>query len=252
MAAGVFLVACGAPEAAPAELGSLSRFFFREHDSAGDALLTEGTVSLSALLEDIDLEGEREGRSYSLPLLVEGDVADISRPDRALEGCIGLGLAAQSTWSVADHASYQVLTDLTEASPQTTSFLRSFEEPDPTCFLDQGCAVLRTTNVVVRHSALATITTELSKDYRWVETDAGLAMVARGWFTTSAHDEADRNHIWQHYEVDLFLPDGDQTRRFLGIWTEPDYAAIDEDTAGSFLLKGADETIAHVDGWLAE
>lgn len=248
----ILLTACRPPEVAPAELGMLSRFFFREHDSGEDALLSEGVANLNVLLDGIDLEGSRDDRSYSLPLLEDGDVTDISRPDRVLSACTGLGLAAKSIWSVADHASYQVLTDLTEASPQTTSFLRSFEEVDPTCFLDQSCAVLRTTNVVVRHSALATITTALTKDYRWVETDAGLAMVARGWFTISAHDEADRNHIWQHYEVDLFLPDGDQTRRFLGIWTEPDYAAIDEDTAGSFLLKGVDETIEHVDGWLSE
>lgn len=247
----MFLLACRPPEAAPAELGSLSRFFFRELDAGDDTLLTAGASNLDAVLTDIDLEGAQDDRSYTLPLLEADDIGDIERPDRVLSDCIGLGLGAQSIWSVADHASYQILPDLTAASPQTTSFLRSFEG-DPECFLDQSCAVLRTTNVVVRENPLATMTTELTKDYHWIETDAGLAMIARGWFTVSSHDAEEKNHIWQHYEIDVYLPDGEETRRFIGIWTEPDYALVDADAAGNFLLNGADDTFAHVDEWLAE
>jgi hypothetical protein len=230
-------------------VGHQSRPFFRELESGDDALLGEGLANLDTLLDEIDLDGGRGDRSYSLPLL-EGEDVEVTSPDRPLTDCIGLSLAARSRWSVSDHASYQSLSDLTGASPDTTSFLRSFTgERD--CFADRSCTVLRTVNSVVRENRLATITFEAHKDYHWVYSEAvGWAMIARGWTPEPSHGTEGENHIWQHFEIDVFIPDGQTTRRYFGVWTEPDYDAIDAETAGNFLLGNIDDTIRHVDEWL--
>jgi len=246
----MWVIGCGPPEQAPEEMGRLSRFYFRELASGDDDLLGEGLANLDALLDEIDLDDDRRARSYSLPLLEDDDVADVTHPDRPLEDCTGLSLAARSGWPVSAHAASQVLSDLTETSPSTSSFQRSFLG-DPDCFADRSCAVLRTVNHVVRDNRLATVTFELHKDYHWVHSAAvGWAIVARGWTPEPSHGADGDNHIWQLFELDIYIPDGQATRRYFGVWAELDYAAIDAETAGNFLLGNIDDTIEHTDAWL--
>lgn len=247
----IFFTACAPPPEAPAELGELSRFLFREL-GGDEALLAEGLVNLDALLADIDLSASHSDRSYTLPLLDEADVEGLERPERSLSDSLGLSLAAQSIWPVEDHAAYQVLADLTDASPGTTSFQRTFVD-DPECFADRSCTTLRTVNTIVRENALTKMTFNLHKDYRWVSVEPlGWAVISRGWTPTSTHGDDGSNHIWQQFELDIFLPDGSGSSRFVGIWMEPDYAILDAETVGNLTLQNIDETMAHVDAWLAE
>ena len=182
-------------------------------------------------------------------------MAGVDRPDGVLADCFGLALAARSVWSVDDHAGYQALASLADSSPSASVFDRTLVEGDADCFAARTCT-LRTVNHVVRESALDAVTFELHKDLRWVEVEGlGPAILARAWIEEPAHGEegeAGSNHVWQHFELDVFVPDGAQTRRYVAVWAEPDYAAISAETAGSFLLKSMDETIAHTDAWLAE
>ncbi|MFT5682358.1 MAG: hypothetical protein ACI8RZ_003276 [Myxococcota bacterium] len=93
----------------------------------------------------------------------------------------------------------------------------------------------------------------LIKQYRWITSETlGDAVIARGWIEEAAHGDSDSNHIYQSFEIDLYIPDGDQTLRLYGVWTESDYSGLDEDTAYNLSMNSTADALDKLDDWIAD
>jgi len=242
---------CAAPPGAPAELDELVRYLFREFEAQEPEVLGEGLQNLDALVADLDLSADLDERSWKLAPINADDLAGITYPDRSLSDCTTLALAYGSPWSPSAHTAYLILSDLSVLGT-ATSYQRSFlETEDPACFAEQSCDVLRTENVITRESLLFSMSYRQRKDYRWVVLPEGeWGILARGWLEESAHGDADNNHMWQAYEVEVWLPTDRGTTRYYASYTEIDYAGISEEIGRSLGLQGAEDAMIAADEWL--
>jgi hypothetical protein len=230
------LIACKPPPEAPAELDDLSRYLYREWGDEDERVQASGLANLEAFLAGID-EGKGltkdtgiQQRSWTLPLLTEDDVADLpSRPDRSLDGMIALGVAKFTPYAIDCHALLQVQSDQLPAEGTATDYTRTFPgRTDGSCFPDQSCPVLETSNDVRRKNLLIAARFQLLKDFRWVtvdDADGGThrAFYSRSWLPDSFPGEAEGDMMWQSYSIDLWTerPTGG-TWRYQVLWSETD------------------------------
>jgi len=242
------MVGCVSPDEAPPELEDVTRTLFREFDSAG--ALPEALVDLSLLLEAVDYEASLEDRSLLLEPPTGTDVGSLAIDGRDPQDCDAIALAFASSWAPEDHASYQILDDLTVLGT-ASSYVRTVLEPDdPSCFPVAECDLLRTENSIVRESFLFDLAYVQRKDYRWVSVDGGAALLARAWLPESAHDEAGNNHIWQSFEVEVWLPEDGGSTRYYAQFSEVEYAGVSGELARSLALSGAQNAMEAAEDYL--
>ena len=247
----LFLISCTVADPAPTEIDTLAGYLFAQFETPED--LPEGLANLHLALDVVDYTADAKDRSFTLSPLTEADVVELTRPDRDPTDCDSMGLAYQSTWPLYTHIPYMVLDDLVPTSVSASTYDRTFLEGNGDCFIDANCTVMRTENFIRRESLFLNIEYQLYKDYRWVMLpDGSEAVLARGWTSESAHGEGGNNHIYQNHELDVYLSDGDETRRMYAVWTESDYAGIDEATAWNLSLSSTDQAFTHLDDWIEE
>jgi len=213
------LVACAPPPDAPAELDEIVHLLFRDFEAdAGE--LTEALDALAPLVE------RASEPTYLLDDLATTDLMGVARPARDPAACDGVAVLGESAHGPAAHGRLSTLTDQVPVSPDHDRFDRTFGG-DPDCFLDGGCEFLRTENDIVRSNILFTMPLTMYKDYRWVALTGGQrALVARGWLAESAHGEDGDNHLYQSYELEVWLPGGAGSLRLMDLWAEPDYQIL--------------------------
>jgi hypothetical protein len=216
------LLGCQRPVEAPTEMDELSRFLLRDFEVEEPEGLALGLDHLRPLLEDAPEEG------WSLGPLSLLDLGDLSPPDgRDPADARGLAVVHASPHPVADHVALMLLEDMTPCSPTADSYDRSFLEGQE-CFAGAGCEYLRTVNEITRSNLMMSMGFTLYEDYRWVEG----AVLSRNWIAASAHGDEDSNHLWQDWEVEVWLPSEDGgTLRLWAMWTEAEYAGISEELA---------------------
>lgn len=207
----VLLIACAAgcnsPEA-PTDVSDLMRYLVREFDNADPAYLAAGAQNMGDYLATVDYEGDSVARSTIPDPLLEEDLVGMSRlagTDPA--DTINLSLAYRSSRPIGDHARMQAEADHTIAEPSASSYERTWDdEPDPTCFPDRTCTLLRTTNQIERSNMLFTVEFELFKHFRWTETEDGRSMiVGRAWFDGEYVASVGTAVLRQSYTLDIWL-----------------------------------------------
>lgn len=257
MRPGLFLLlaACKAPPEAPADLGELSRYLYREWDAEDPEVVRVGLQNLVDFLSDKDLTGSVNDRSWTLPDLTDEDVAGISRPDRDISAVVGVSVAFESAWPVEDHANVQIQADQRPYEPTAPDhYDRSFVDPtDPTCFPDQACDRLVTFNEATRQNILMKVTFELFKDFRAVPMEEGWAFIARSWFEQSWPGDDGKVMLYQSYSTDLWIGRDDKTWRFQSLWSESDLGiAASEETVVATVKVATDGIYERVDAEIAE
>lgn len=237
------LIGCAAPIEAPTELSDLSGWLY-EACGGDEETLAVGMENLRVLLTDPPEDG------YLLDPLSADNIADITHPDRDPSAALGLAISTQSPFSPTAHVALMELTDLTPISPSAETYDRSFLS-DPGCFPD-GCDELITTSDIYRSNLLLSMGFTIDKDYRQVTLQDGrVAFIARGWMAQSAHGEDGSNHLWQSYELDIWLPTDSGSLRMLAMWSEGEYTGVGEDLAVSMLRMGMQDALTAQDAYLA-
>ncbi len=216
------LIGCKHPVEAPTEMDELARYLLREFEIEDPEGLELGLDNLRPLLDEAPEEG------WSLTPLSLDDLWDLVPPEgRDPADARGLAVVYASPHPVADHVELMLLDDMTPCSPTAESYERSFTEGED-CFAGAGCEFLRTVNAIHRSNLLMEMGFTLNEDYRWV----GDAVLSRNWIPESAHGDEDSNHLWQDWEVEVWLPaDDGGTLRLWAMWTEAEYAGITEEMA---------------------
>ena len=55
-----------------------------------------------------------------------------------------------------------------------------------------------------------------------------------------------------HQDLAYGIPDGEETLRLFGVWTESDYAGLDPETAYNLSMNATSDALKYLDSWIAE
>lgn len=241
------LLACGGPEPAPEEIGDLTRYFWEQWDS--QEAMDDAVDQLLAVAADVDLEADRDDRSYVVFGLDPAAVGDKVEHSHDPLDTVGAGVLHRSTYTIDEHFEYMWLEDQVPLEPTSDElYRRTFLEGDEACVRDRSCETVMLLNEVQRDTALYTMRYDIHKQFRWADSDNGEAFVGRSWNL----DEADSGAIQlkQAYSLDIFVPMDETTLRYHLSWQESE-PLDDEDITGA-LVKGIDELLTNHDDWLEE
>jgi len=240
---------CTRATPAPANLSSLSQVLFGTFEHPSDRLLGQ-------LLVDLEQVGVGEGledEAFAIEALDDSLVSDLSGPDRDLGLAPGVGAFTESGFSVPDHTAYMTLADLLPVAGSAETYDRTFvQDSDPDCFIAGDCQYLRTSNHIVREGFGFSFEYTYFKDYRWVmpSTSDEPMIVGRGWSEESVHGEAGQNHIWQWYDLDVWMHQEEGTLRYISIWSEAEYAGLTDALTESMLISAIHDSFAIYESYL--
>ena len=238
-------------EQAPRALDDVVHALFR--DWSDEDAMVEHTLALTDWLER---RGDSDAAWDGLRLsnLTADDVHDVDdAPGTDLSLHAGLATAAVSDFYVGDHAELLVETDQTWTDP--SSFLvydRRIIGGDERSFLD-GEGAVHTDNVIEKRTIGITIPYTVRKDYRWIPAPTP-ALVGRTWLTEAGCSDNGKNCVNQSFGVDVFIGDGQDTRRLYAVWLEVVSVAdslLDEDQKIAMIAKGNQSILEATDAELA-
>ena len=214
--------ACRRPPEAPEALDELTRYLYAEWDNEDPRVLAAGLDNLRLQLDDVDYDGALQDRSWELTPMNAASVSDVPHPDRDPQNTLGVAVTFQSVWPGTDHARLQTEADQTVTEPSAATYDRTFPEvDDPGCFVDAGCEVLVTENLVERQNLIISVQGTLFKQFRWSELEDGeMAFISRSWIAEPWVGDNNNNTIWQSYSIDVWLPGPGGARRFQTLWSE--------------------------------
>lgn len=241
--------ACAPPEA-PTELNDLSRYMYREWDAEDARVREAGMANLDAFLSTVDVGSDAlDDRTWTLTDLQDEDVVNITRPDRPLANCFGIGMGYLSRWPASDHARLQIEADQLPTEPTAEFYDRTITNvDDPSCFVDQTCDRIDTRNDMRRKTILYSVDSTLLKNFRWVAyTDADGtardAFYSRSWYDQSWPGDKDNTTVWQSYSIDVWIDRGDGTAwRYQTLWNETEIlgSSVSDDMATATVRPGTE------------
>lgn len=246
--------ACSKRDTSPPELDDLCHALVRDFEDPD--LVAPHVDLLSAWL---DTDG-RESAAWDGLLLTNLTQEDLTPPlpgDDDLSLHRGVATAAPSPFSIEAHAGLIVRSDQSWVDPGSFEvYDRVIVEGDPDGFA-AGSGVLRTENDIVKNGGFGVqIPYTLTKDFRWVETEAGLrAIVARAWLEEPGCNENGSNCVNQSWGLEAFIAHEDETLRLYAVWLEVVTQAdglLTEDGRISLIAKGNQDIIEGTDAELAK
>lgn len=254
--------ACTPLPEAPTDLGELSLYLFANFDDEDPLVMVAGTANLLQFLEDFEADGDlapdsdEQARSWTLPLLEEGDFGGAPHWDGANAwDQLPVALAYRSAYGGAEHAPLVGLADQTPLESESSqSYDRTFDT-DFDCWLAGDCEVVETTNAIHRNSSnvLEVIYTAY-KDYRWVELpdDGGTAVVARSWTTDQYNDVNAAHHMDFFSNMEVTIPSGDGAVRYNALWGAVVFdPPMNETLLENLVRDGLEEGFDNTDAYLA-
>jgi hypothetical protein len=257
-------IACKpAPPQAPTDLGDLSLFFFREFESGDEALLQDGAGNLRDFFLGHDTDGalaaesERDGRTWSIPILEREDMGGVAIPDEVDPlRQLPVAVAMRSAYSLAEHLAIIALSDQTPVEPESSAeFTREFDS-DVGCFVAGDCPTLLCRDTIHRQNLLLDLVYVQQTDFRRIELPdgSGDAVIARSYLEEMFSEEgADPETIEQWSAVTARIEDGATTLRYNTLWGS---SSLNDDLEEDFLLNqvadGMEEGFQNTDAYLAD
>lgn len=214
---------CRKPPEAPAELDELCAYMYNHMSDEDDDYLAAGVVNLDAWLE-VNIAETTEG--YIVQNLDQDTVNNLDDQERDLTGLVGAAIGYDSAFSVDDNVNTLVLADQGEVFPDTYSlyerdWLAPEEGKKPSCFKGADCAYAEADNHSIALYPLGLEAESWSRaQYRWVESDLGMALVHRTWMNQPVVLSKDWVHLDHQFYMTITLPldDGKRARRLQATW----------------------------------
>jgi hypothetical protein len=250
------LVGCNSPEA-PSEVSDLMRFLMREFDNPDPDFLIAGAQNMADYLATVDYDAGGADRSTIPDPLREDDLVGMGHADGTDPlDTVNVSLAYRSSRPIREHALLQAEADHTIAEPSAGAYARTWDDAlDPTCFGEQTCQLLRTTNIIERSNALFAAEFELFKHFRWTETEDGTPMiVARAWFDEIYAASRGSADLRQSYTLDVWMENADGgTDRVQVLYSDTAFdPPIDADIKRNTTRLSIDGAMSTTDEALAE
>jgi hypothetical protein len=240
------LVGCKPPIEAPADLDELAAYMYANFGNEGTDELAAASLNLETILAGVELEGNLDGRSWSLTALSEADMGGISpTPEAEVDAQVPVAVAGMYQGSLEQ--AVELILDPNQVCIGGDGYVyyeRRFDAGDD-CFDGAGCELLEVTNVARYESLLADVWLKEQMESRWVELEDGRsAVVEIGWMEQRFTSDSG-NATWdQRYGLDFYLPvtdGGDEVYRFFAFWSSADIPGVGEDTYANLAVSGIDE-----------
>jgi hypothetical protein len=239
----IAVAGCAAPPPeAPAELGELMLYLFAEYDNEDPRVMEAGVDSLQAFLEgfeadggDLTLTSEDEDRSWAPPVLTPENYGTADPwADADPNGQLPVMLATVSGYSPADHAGLIGLADQTPIeSSSSAAYDRTIDE-DLDAFLAGDADVLMTSNAIHRQNFLLDLNYTAPKQFRWVTTEAGTALVTRSWIRQQFVGNSGTNTLDQFNSVEVMIPVDGGSYQTTTLWGQ---TVLDPAVADNILIN---------------
>lgn len=241
---------CKAPPTAPRDLEQLAGWIYGKVRDGSDDELTIGVNNLETWLRNNYAEAEEGYRINELDRAV-ANAADGRNPD--LSEVVGAAVADSLPVGPPDVAWSAVYDDPMEIHPDTYISYERDWVGDVTCFPDASCAMALAWNTSENQYPLGVrVKVEFGGEYRWVDTDAGPAIVQRTWLTGPADINVDWLSVDYQYFLAVTMPYNGMSRRLQATWIGASLgdAPIPENVALKMVVNSmiqADEDLA---AWL--
>ncbi len=209
-------VGCSAPPDAPDKLEELAVFLFDHADDDDPAALKAGVENLDAWLSN-NMADAQEG--YTVSRLSSDAIEAVGVDTAHADGLVGAAVATTLPKGTQKVTRALVSADPTKVYPDTyTTYDRDWID-SPDCFIGRECdaASLRAHTVSAYPMGLE-VTSDFKAQYRWVETDQGIAMVQRTWLRRPAEVSKDWVAVPAQFFLSVNLPHNGSTRRLQTTW----------------------------------
>ncbi len=235
----VLLLAAGCRQVPPApeELDELCGYLFAHFDEEHPDAVEQGLYNLDTWLL-ANLEETFEG--YSVTNLSEETVNALDDRARNTDAMIGGAVGTESPYPPYALGIPQLVDDQEELFPDSHDLYERTYLTETECFVDVKCDVAEVQNYIEdTYPIIGSVITNNHGQYRWVETDKGLAWVQRTWFDEPAVDEKDWIEIRDQYYLNVLLPYGDGTLTLQSMWVEAywDGLPVSENQAQLLLIS---------------
>lgn len=240
------------PVEAPAELGELARFLFANFDDEDGEELLAGVPKLQEYLDDHDLEGKLDDRTYGLPPLTKDDWGGIQGPaGQSADDQLPIGVFGISRHNLAKNVELAGEKNHVCIESSTTKYYSRTFLSDSACFLSGDCDTLETANEVRKESIAAKVWYDLNKDYRvLVDDDGNEVMFARSWMEEVSPADGGNNSWDQLYALEVWVPAGNKTQRFHAFWSAVTIGAIGDDLYQAQVKDGIQEGFENADNFI--
>ena len=209
-------VGCKAPPEAPDKLEELAVFLFQHADDDDPAALQAGVENLDLWLSK-HVDEAREG--YTVTRLSSDAIEGVGIDPTLSNGLVGAAVASTLPKGPRKVTRALVLADPTKVYPDTYETYERTWIDDPDCFVAQDCesAQMRAHTVSAYPMGLD-VTSDFKAQYRWVETEQGMAMVQRTWLRKPAEVSQDWVAVPAQFFLSVNLPQGGRTLRLQTTW----------------------------------
>lgn len=250
----VLLIGCARKRAdAPEDMESIARFLYQGFDD--DRAVEDGLENLVDWML-VNMDTEEAQRGYRLTQLTEEDTAGVQHPGEPHEELLGAAVVGVSPYGLQTHARTMVLPDQVYMNPGNLDYYDRAVDGDDDGFVG-GVGRIDTTNDVQTVSFGIRIPYLLFKDYRWIESDFGQAIIARHWIAASGCNAGGDNCLIQNFGEDIWidLDSRTDTLRFTATWSEvdsPAQAFITEQMQIGALANGMVRVYENTDAFIAD
>jgi len=253
----LLFLACKHPtEASPATLDDLSGVALRNFDEGSEEEDVQNLLDwlLSHEVPDTNgwfLDPIRAEDVVGLELEPDIDIHDLEEGGEMETG--GAGVIDTVDGDVDGYASAAMETDQSFADPTYKEWTRTILTGED--FMDGG-AHMTTDNHVEKSGPFGIIIPfNMFKDFRWVETSEGPAMIARSWVPESGFGSDGKNGILCGWTIELWVPQEDGVLWYNASWSRLKTIVDDiasEEMMLNELIKGTldyyEGTEAHING----
>jgi len=242
----LFVTGCAGPDPvkAPKEIDELSAYLFANFESETGDELVAGTEELRKFLKDLDLaNAELDDRTFSMSPLQNDDWGGIegSPEDPAMQ--LPLAVAALSDHDLTANIDLAGNKNHVCIDSNTTVYYDREFDSQKKCFLDGDCDTLRTTNEIRKESVIAKVWYDMYKDYRVITDEDGkeTALISRSWTDKVWMGDNGKNSWDQIYAIDVSIPEGDQTLRYVVFWSAVTIGGVADDFYVNLVKTGIEE-----------
>ncbi len=248
--AAILLIGCAKKrEPAPTEMVDLVSFMFVNWED--DLAMQDALDNLGPWL-DTNVETDEARDGFRLEPLGPDEVGVVDHPNAVLSDMLGAAGGALSAFPVDDHAAHMSRPDQLFSNPNNYKIYRRAVVEGSAAEFDAGTSLLRTVNDIETASWGVQIPYQLFKDYRWVETEAERAVIARAWTEMRSCNDGGGNCIEQSFSIDIFVGDGGSTQRLTASWSEVTTSLpLGDDALVAGLALGIQNVFYYTDEFLA-
>ncbi len=246
----LFAVGCRQVPPAPEELDELCGYLFAHFDEEHPDALEDGLFNLDSWLMG-NLEETLEG--YSVTNLSEETVNALDDRARNTDAMIGAAVGTESVYPPYALGVPQLIENQELLFPDAHEHYERDYLTEPECFADLDCEIAEVSNHIEDdYPIIGSMVIENYGQYRWVETDKGLAWVQRTWLEQPTELEVDWIDIQDQYYLNVLLPYGEGTLALQSMWVEAywDGLPVSENQAQLLLISQMQNVYVQLDDYI--